>query len=449
MEYLNDRNIARALVAAVLVSIGLAALALSGVFSKHEVAREITYETAGAALELVRFSDLDGWLLDDAAETLPAFLRSCARLALLPDEAPINPEERLGEGVPLGATLSGSARDWRQPCDAAAKVAAQRYTDANARTSAARALYQFHFRPVRILERLKPTDGSPPDASEKLSATGRFTGYFEPFYPASAARTAVYSAAVYARPDDLVTADLGKFRPELAGQRIAGRLIDGALDPYPDHAAINAGAISARARVLAFMKPTDLFFLQIQGSGRAFIGGKTVRLAYDGGNGQPYTAIGGTLIGEGALTRETVSMQTIRDWLDKAPAAEARRVREMNQSFVFFRVMETLPDPALGPPGSAGVQLTPGRSLAVDQRFTPLGAPVWISIPGDAAGGKAPMRRLLIAQDSGGAIKGPVRGDIFVGSGVDAGEVAGVFNETGEMIVLVPAPLAERLAARR
>lgn len=140
-------------------------------------------------------------------------------------------------------------------------------------------------------------------------------------------------------------------------------------------------------------------------------------------------------------------MQTIRGWLDRASPDAARKVRESNESFVFFRVLEALPDPDLGPVGAQGVQLTSGRSIAVDPRYTPFGAPVWIDIPGDEKVRKDPVRRLLIAQDSGGAIKGPVRGDIFVGSGPAAGEVAGGFNEIGAMFVLIPTALADRLAS--
>ena len=295
----------------------------------------------------------------------------------------------------------------------------------------------------------------PPSTLESISnmgalfeAQGRYTGYFEPFYEASPYRTSVYSAPVYTRPADLITVDLGRFRPELAGQRIAGRVVDGVLDPYPDHAAINGGALAGRARVIAYMRPSDLLFLQIQGSGRIKLSDTELRLGYDGANGRPYTAIGRTLIDMGALSKEAVSMQTIRDWLDRAPAAEARTVRESNESFVFFRVLDTLADPSLGPLGAQGVQLTPGRSLAVDPRYTPYGAPVFISIDGDPALRRTSIRRLMIAQDTGGAIKGAVRGDIFSGSGPRAGEVAGRLNETGEMFVLVPAPLAERLAKK-
>jgi len=445
LEFLKERNIAAALAAAVIIAIGLAALTFSGVIGRRTQPLGEDYVLAGLSYRLVQISDLAGWRLDDVAETLPVFLRSCARMEKLDDDAPANPSENLGPGSPA-ATLAGRVGDWRAACAAAAEISAQRYADDNARTSAARSFYEFHFRPIRILERRAPTVGG---GGEKLAAEGRFTGYFEPFYQASPIRTAEFSAALYARPDDLVTVDLGRFRPEFAGQRIAGRVVDGALNPYPDHAAINAGALAGRARILAFMRPTDLLFLQIQGSGRLALAGRELRVGYDGANGRPYTAIGRTLIENGALDRNSVSMQTIRAWLDAAPDDAARKVRESNESFVFFRILESLPEPSLGPLGAEGVQLTPGRSLAVDPRFTPFGAPVWIDIPGDEKSGNDPVRRLLIAQDAGGAIKGPIRGDIFVGSGPKAGEVAGGFNEIGAMYTLLPTAVAERLAAPR
>jgi membrane-bound lytic murein transglycosylase A len=326
-------------------------------------------------------------------------------------------------------------------------LTAQPFADPNARTSAARAFYELHFEPLKLSARMRPVAKSPPGASEKIEGEGRFTGYFEPHYPARASRTEEFSAPLYARPDDLVMVDLGRFRAELAGQRIAGRVEDGALNPYPSHAEINAGALAGKARILAFMRPVDLLFLQIQGSGRLTTPDGGIRVGYDGANGRPYTAIGRTLIEMGALTRETVSMQTIMDWLEKAPPPDAQRVRESNESFVFFRVLDDLADDALGPLGSQGAQLTAGRSLAVDPRYAPLGAPVWVSIDGED--GQAPLRRLFIAQDAGGAIKGPVRGDIFFGSGPEAGEAAGGFNEIGEMIVFVPKTVAARRANGR
>lgn len=384
---------------------------------------------AGVSFAAADFAALPGWQDHDPSPAIAAFARSCAALAAAADDAPANPHEALQRD---GLSLGGRVADWRAACVAAATV------DHRAGPAAARAFFERHFTPVALAARMTP--GGDPDAPARLEPRGRFTAYFEPAYPASERKTAEFSAPVLARPADLVTVDLGLFRPALAGERIAGSVEAGALKPYPDHAAINRGALDGRAEVIAWMRPTDLLFLQIQGSGRLLLPGAAVRVGYDGHNGHPYTAVGRTLIENGALTRETVSMQTIRDWLDAAPPEEASMVRESNRSYIFFRRLDDLPDPSLGPLGAGAAQLTPMTSLAVDPRFTPLGAPVFVDIDGEE-----PIRRLMIAQDRGGAIKGPVRGDIFVGSGEAAGTFAGPFNRKGAMWVLLPKAVAARL----
>ena len=387
---------------------------------------------AGVSFSVREFAALSGWREHDPSRALAAFARLCVLRSAAADDARANPHEALMRD---DASLGGTVADWRAACAAA--------PTASAGAEAARAFFETHFTPVAIAARLTP--GGAPEGPATIEPTGRFTAYFEPAYPASAQRTEEFSAPVLARPDDLVTVDLGAFREQLAGDRIAGSVTDGALTPYPDHAAINAGALKGRAEIIAYMRPTDLLFLQIQGSGRLLLREGTLRVGYDGHNGHPYTPVGRTLIDEGALTRETVSMQTIRRWLEAAPPAEAARVRESNRSYIFFRRLDDLPDPALGPFGAAGAQLTPMVSLAVDPRFTPLGAPVFVEIEGVEGG--EPIRQLMIAEDRGGAIKGPVRGDLYAGSGEAAGAFAGAFNRTGTMTVLVPKIIAARLPA--
>jgi membrane-bound lytic murein transglycosylase A len=440
----SDKTIARLLIAAVALSMFFAAIALwraPGV--RPALKGDEGYELSGFAYQRARFDDLVGWRADDATQPFGALLLSCERILTLEPKAPANPSETLVEGQ---ASLAGLARDWAPICVEAGEISKRAYADESARKSAIRHFYERNFAPVRLYSRMAPKPGGPAEGrAAKVKREGRFTGYFEPFYDASQFRTPIFSAPVYARPADLVTVDLAKFRPELSGQRIAGSVVDGALEPFPDHAAINAGALQGRAEVLAYMRPTDLLFLQIQGSGRLMMPGRVIRAGYDGHNGHVYTAIGKTLIEMGALDRENVSMQTIKAWLESAPGADARKVRETNRSFIFFKELGALPDPALGPVGAEGVQLTPGRSIAVDPRFVALGAPVWVDIPGDEAEERPPLRRLFIAQDTGGAIKGAVRADIFVGSGPEAGEIAGKLNEIGEMYVFVPASLAKNL----
>lgn len=415
---------------ALLVAGLVAAAYVAG--AKHGAPKAPPPEPALAGVSFSRsdFAALPGWRDHDPSPALAAFARLCALRSAAADDATANPHEALMRD---DASLGGTVADWRAACAAAPK--------AGAGATAARAFFETHFTPVSLAARLTP--GGAREGPATIEPKGRFTAYFEPAYSATDQQTEEFSAPVLARPADLVTVDLGAFRKELAGERIAGSVTDGALSPYPDHAAINAGALGARAEAIAYMRPTDLLFLQIQGSGRLLLKDRALRVGYDGHNGHPYTPVGRTLIDAGALTRETVSMQTIRDWLDAAPPAAAARVRGSNRSYIFFRRLDDLPDPALGPPGAAGAQLTPMVSLAVDPRFTPLGAPVFVDIAGGE--GEEPIRQLMIAEDRGGAIKGPVRGDLYAGSGEAAGAFAGAFNRMGTMTVLLPKSVAARL----
>ncbi len=398
----------------------------------------------------VSFDDIEDWRLDDQSAALPAFLRSCEQIEGREDAAPANPLEALGRG-PATATLAGTVADWRVACERARALDEVGYADDNARRSAVRNYFEETFAPVQIIAHRPPKPEGPARRRGAIRQTlGRFTAYYEPVYPAMGFETAEFSSPVLARPDDLVMVDLGAFRADLAGRRIAGSVRDGRLVPYADHRAINDGVLRGETEVIAWMRPTDLFFMQIQGSGRLrFRSGEEMRVGYAGQNGHPYTAIGKILIEDGEVPREKMSMQAIRDWLEAAPPKAAKSLREVNASYVFFRRLEDLPAPELGPLGAGNVQLTEGRSLAVDRRYHALGAPVWVSIrdgePGAPQGG---VKRLFIAQDTGGAIRGPIRGDIYAGSGPRAGEVAGAFNAMGEMFVLVPKTASRRIAAR-
>lgn len=393
------------------------------------------------------FRDLKGWRSDNQSEAIPAFLRSCERIAQLADDASVNSAEYL-DPAPGEPGLFGVAGDWREACAAARAFRTTRYADALAAASAARAVFEFYFRPIKLVRRRSPLPHGPArNLPDRVDSRDLITGYFEPVYQASTFKTRERSAPVLRRPDDLVTVDLGAFRQELTGERIAGFVEDGVLKPYPDHHAINRGALRNASDPIAWVDPNDLFFLQIQGSGRLRLqNGRELRVGFDGHNGQPYTAIGRILIERGVLTPETVSMQAIREWLEKAPPKEAQALREANQSYVFFRVLDDLPDPKLGPFGANGVQLTPARSIAVDRRYYALGAPMWLAVP--PVEGRTPeIYRLLVAQDTGGAVKGPLRGDIFLGSGARAGEAAGRFRAEGDMIVLAPRAAVARLDA--
>lgn len=353
---------------------------------------------ARLTLEPTSFDRLGGWAKDDHAAALPAFVRSCGRLRTLPPDRPLGP--------------AGTVGDWLAPCTAAASVPAG---DAQA----ARLFFETWF--------------SPWTAGDGESAEGLFTGYYEAELNGSLAPSEVYATPLYRRPPELVMVDLGEFRDTLKGERIAGRVVEGRLRPYEDRARIDGGALDGRDLELLWVDdPVDAFFLQIQGSGRVVLDdGRNLRIGYDGQNGHPYYAIGRELVARGALSREEVSMQSIRAWLEANPA-EAKAVMDLNPSYVFFRVLD-----GEGPVGAQGVPLTPGRSLAVDRSFVPYGVPVWLEAEDPLDPGTR-FSRLMVAQDTGGAIRGPVRGDVFWGHGEEAELRAGRMRSRGTYHLLLP-----------
>jgi membrane-bound lytic murein transglycosylase A len=351
-----------------------------------------------ASLHPTTFAALDGWAADTHDQAARALARSCAAR----DASAAAP----GTGA---AGLSDTA--WDAPCGALdAAVLNDR--------DAARAFFERWFAPWRI-------DG-----------TGLFTGYYEPEVRGALAPGGRYAVPLYRRPPEVVAVDLGEFRDAWRGERIAGRVEDGRLHPLPTRAEIDAGALAGRGLEIAWLDDAaDAFFLQIQGSGRVRLPDGTLRrVGYDGGNGRPYTAIGRVLVERGAMPLEAVSMQSIRAWLAAHPD-EADELMRRNASYVFFRWLD-----GDGPLGTQRTVLVPGRSLAVDPRFVPLGVPVWIDVDGD--GGR--LRRLTVAQDTGGAIRGAVRGDVFFGAGPDAAEAAGRLRAPGLAWLLLPK--AERVA---
>jgi membrane-bound lytic murein transglycosylase A len=245
-------------------------------------------------------------------------------------------------------------------------------------------------------------------------------------------RSARYRVPLYRLHNDVVSVDLGQFRPSKRGERIAGRVERGRLVPYARRTDIDKGALNGRDLEIVWIDdPVDAFFLHIQGSGRVVLeDGSEMRVGYAGSNGHVYTAIGRELAKDGAMPVEDITMQSIRAWLAAHPN-EAEAMMARNESYVFFRVV---PD---GPLGSQGVTLEPERSLAVDPRFLTLGAPVFVATadPLDTA---IPLRRLAVAQDTGGAIRGPTRADFFWGSGANAADRAGKMKGRGELYLLKP-----------
>lgn len=333
------------------------------------------------------------------ASALPALKLSCGQLLRQTDDRPVGPDG-----------MAGKVSDWRAACGAV-----QAATPATAR-----AVLEKEFQPYEV----RGKDGT----------AGLYTGYYEPELRGSRRREGPYQTPLYRKPDDLVTVELVDFRADWKGERIGGRVVDGRLRPYPDRAAIEGGAIAGRGLEMVWVDDAiDAFFLHIQGSGRVKLpDGKIMRVGYAAQNGRPYNAIGRDLIRRGALTPETVSMQTIQAWLEKNPT-EAKAVMNGNPSFVFFRELQ-----GEGPLGAQNLPLTPGRSIAVDPKFMPLGAPVFLDIT--LPDGK-PMRRLMVAQDTGGAIRGAVRADVFWGAGEAAADLAGKMKQPGRYFLLLPKAL--------
>jgi membrane-bound lytic murein transglycosylase A len=340
------------------------------------------------ALRPASFDALPGWSEDAQSDAWTAFQRSCA--ALQPQDA------------------------WRETCASAASVD-------GSDTAAVRGFFEQRFVPYQVVN----SDGT---------VEGMFTGYYEPLIRGSRQPSAAYRFPIYGVPDDLLVVDLAEVYPELKHMRLRGRLEGRRVVPYYPRADIEAGKAAVQGRELLWTDDAvELFFLQIQGSGRVQLdGGQTVRLSYADQNGYPYRSVGRLLVEQGELTLDQASMQGIKAWAARNPE---RLVQLLNQnaSYVFFRETDASID---GPAGALGVPLSAGRSLAIDPRAVPLGAPVFIATTWPNT--DTPLRRLMLAQDTGGAIKGAVRGDFYWGSGAQAGVTAGRMRQSGQMWVLLP-----------
>ena len=366
------------------------------------------------AFRAVGFDQLSGWSNDDQHLALQALLRSCSRLEALDPTRSIGPVE-------FGVT----ARDWHESC-----AAAQRITPDD--PAEARHFFEAEFEPVAVM---RGTDSE-----------GLFTGYYEPGVEGSRQRIGRFTVPLYGRPTDLVTVNLGEFRPDWSGVQLVGRLADRKLEPFDTRASIEGQEFAGRAQPIMWLRSAiDAFFLQIQGAGRIRLNdGTETRVGYAASNGHPYTAIGNELISRGALPEGGVSMQSIRRWLEANPL-EAKDVMLTNARYIFFREVK-----GDGPLGAAQVVLTPGRSLAIDTTLFPLHLPVWLetSLPAltENADGLA-LNRLMVTQDTGGAIRGPVRGDVFWGNGPQAEEIAGRMRSVGRYYFLLPRGVRERVLA--
>ena len=352
---------------------------------------------AKPVLEPVSWSALPGWSDDPLIDAWPAFLASCNALAKKPEWTAICTSARALDG---GDAL------------------------------AIRNFFESRFVPHRVTT----TEGND---------TGLVTGYYEPLLRGSRTPIAPYLTPLYGVPDDLLIVDMTSLYPELKGKRLRGKVVGRTVVPYPSRGELAISGALRGKEVLWVDDPIEAFFLEIQGSGRVqlFEAGRevqTVRLAYADQNGQPYKSVGRWLVDQGELTLSQASMQSIKSWAMTHPD----RLDELlaaNPSEVFFKE-EKIVDPSQGPKGALGVPLTPQRSIAVDPKVVPLGSPVFLATTQPLS--SAPLQRLLMAQDTGGAIAaapaGAVRADYFWGFGAEAGNFAGRMKQQGRMWVLLP-----------
>jgi membrane-bound lytic murein transglycosylase A len=364
-------------------------------------------EISGSQYAPLAWSDMAGWSEDDHLSAYKAFRVSCRSIA--------EQQNSLSDPKALGTSL-------REPCRVAKTLD---ITD----SARARAFFEEHFLPLRI-SRLGETEGL-------------VTGYYEPVIDGSRTQTDVYNVPVYRRPSNLFVRGFRQDAPSLPNKGQVFRKIGRRkLVPYYDRAEIEDGAIAGRGLEICWLKSqTDLLFSQIQGSARVRLeDGSTIRINYDAHNGYPYTAVGRILIDRGIIPKEQMSMQRIREWMDQNPDG-AKELRRANRSYVFFREVNLSDkDEAVG---AQGVPLTPGRSIAVDKALHVYGTPFFIEgeLPIESEQSKTPFRRLMVAQDTGSAITGPARADIYYGAGADAGRVSGRFRHNMRFVILVPISL--------
>jgi membrane-bound lytic murein transglycosylase A len=339
-------------------------------------------------LEPASWSDLPDWRGDDPAQAWGAFQASCGVLE--------------------------SQESWRDICSSAALI-----TSPDSET--ARRFFEVNLTPFLLTR---------PSGEDE----GLMTGYYEPSLSGSRSRSERYRHPLYGVPADLLVVDLSEAYPELKGMRLRGRLDGRRVVPYYDRAQIEQGPAALSGTEIAWVDDAiELFFLQIQGSGRIELeSGETLRVGYADQNGFPYRSIGAHLVERGELTLESVSMQSIQAWA-RAHPDEVPGLLNHNASYVFFR---ELPAGLPGPLGSLGVPLTSQRSVAVDPAVVPLGSPVYVATTQPSSG--RPLNRLMLAQDTGGAIRGPLRADFFWGSGRDAALEAGRMRQPLRMWVLLP-----------
>lgn len=376
-----------------LISLGLLGYFLyyAGIFGSQLILTESSFDR------------LPNWQQDSHDKALKAFQWSCNDILKRKPDTPFGPLKK-----------AGLASQWQTICAAAKQLKNPSPIDA-------RQFFETWFDVYHV--------------SNHLNHQGLFTGYYLPLLHGSVKSSSQYNVPIYGAPTDLIKIDLSLFNPELAGKKIVAQLKDQKLYPYPDRAAINQGALKHNAPIIAWCNNViDLFFAQIQGSAILELeNNQQVIINYANDNGRHYSSIGKILVGNQQLAKEHVSMQSIRAWLLAHPE-EINTLLNKDASYVFFKILHQR-----DPLGSRQIPLSPERSLAVDLNYIPLGVPVWLDthVP-SSDNGDTLFQHLLIAQDTGGAIKGIVRGDVYWGSGEKAEFTAGHMKSTGQYWLLLP-----------
>jgi membrane-bound lytic murein transglycosylase A len=338
------------------------------------------------------WAELPGWRTDSVQDAWTAFVSGCRALRF--------------------------RAEWAAPCGAAQAVAGDS-------AASVRSYFERYFEPYRIV---RITGSTRED-------TGLVTGYFEPLLLGARTPSVHFNSPLYSAPPDLLTVDLASLFPELKGKRVRGRLAGNKVLPYYTRAELPTDPILRGNEIVWVDNALDALLLEVQGSGRVQLpDGTVIRLQYADQNGQPYHSIGRYLVTQGVLTVDEATMPGIRSWLLAHPE-RLQEVLNANPSVVFFSEAP-LGDPNLGPKGAAGIPLTAGRSVAVDPNFVPLGAPVFLGTTRPAS--DVPLQRLVIAQDTGGAISGAPRADFFWGGGPEAAELAGKMRQQGSLWLLWP-----------
>ncbi|MDB5625014.1 MAG: rane-bound lytic murein transglycosylase [Tardiphaga sp.] len=375
----------------------------------------LPFELPGGQYAPVAWSEIPGWADDDQLAAYKTFLVSCKSI--------------LATRKPAAADSKAIGDSLRAPCEATKTATV---TDA----AAARAFFEAQFTPLRISRLGEPE--------------GFVTGYYEPIIDGSRTPTDIYNVPVYRRPSNLFVRGTTQATLSLPNKGDVFRKIGRRkLVPYHDRAAIEDGAIAGRGLEIVWLKSqTDLLFTQIQGSARVKLDdGSTVRINYEAHNGFPYTPVGRILIDRQIIPREQMSMQRIRQWMAENPDG-GNELRRQNKSYVFFREVQLSDaDEAVG---AQGVPLTPNRSIAVDRLLHVYGTPFFIEgeLPIETDTSKTPFRRLMIGQDTGSAIVGPARADIYLGAGAEAGKVAGRLKNPARFVMLVPKALDPTIGSK-